>query len=127
MTGLSQPVSALRVKMINSLKDVSDASGDESFTGVGFTPKVVIAFSALSAATEHAMLGIADSDLANYLLYLNGSAWESTVTKFLNLWVSSGNYQEAIIKSMDSDGFTVTWTKTGTPTGASRLNFLCLS
>lgn len=39
---------------------------------------------------------------------------------------SSGNTYAGAVKSFDSDGFTITWTKSGSPTGTLNLYALCL-
>lgn len=38
-----------------------------------------------------------------------------------------GNYQQGVINSFDADGFTIGWTKVGTPTGTCAINALCVA
>lgn len=116
---------ALSSKIITATRAMTAASGDVSYTGVGFKPSVIIAL-----ATENAggsSIGFSDSALT-----VIGQVLEKTVGSFglsvlylIYVEVSAAN-QKAIVKSYDADGFTLTWTKTGSPTGTATLYFLCL-
>lgn len=48
-----------------------------------------------------------------------------TLISTLQIRYASGATQDAIVKSYDAGGFTLTWTKTGLPTGTGNLIFLC--
>jgi hypothetical protein len=48
---------------------------------------------------------------------------------FSAIWrtaLSGGNYQTCKVTSFDSDGFTVTWTKTGSPTGTATVTYTAI-
>lgn len=114
----------LASKVIAFTRDASAASGDVAYTGVGFVPTSIIAVAGIEG-TVPLCIGGADSAKAGKTVeqYYGG-----LVTKYdylIGLDVSSGNQQRAIVSTFDSDGFTLTWTKTGSPTGTINGFFLC--
>jgi hypothetical protein len=55
----------------------------------------------------------------------------SAIQNLLNTYIAFADptgtitdYQQATISSIDSDGFTLSWTKVGSPTGTLNLNIL---
>ena len=115
----------LTSKLISSSKNLADASGDTAYTGVGFTPTVIIAL-AWKTSTIFS-IGFADSAKAGGTIS-HGSLTVSTgSTNLIDCYSASNTAgQTAIVKSYDADGFTLTWTKVGSPTGNVTLYFLCL-
>ena len=112
----------LQTKLITSTRDLTAASGNVSYTGVGFTPTAIHNISYVTASLGS--LGYADSARADTGIKLNVTAtYESG---FIYLETTSNNYQTATIASYDSDGFTLTWTKVNSPTGTLQLSFLCM-
>jgi hypothetical protein len=100
------------------------ASGNVSYTGLGFTPSSCLASAAKSGNTT-AVFGASDSSLTSF----NTFAYGGTLTNgadFMTLFDSTvTNGQGAVMASYDTDGFTLTWTKTGSPTGTATLKFMC--
>lgn len=97
-------------------RDLSLASGSVSYTGVGFTPKTCTFISSLDG-TFRSSIGSDDGTNHKAVSLISSSA---------NIWTSDSivaydgvgaNYVVAHITSMDADGFTIAWTKTGSPTG----------
>jgi len=104
--------------------DVSTASGTQTITGLAFQPSLVIIFA-----------GITNTNTASW-------GWDNTSSRFcssnrgtvaqfafntdrsLSLTVSSGNQQVGSVTSFTSDGFVITWTKTGSPTGTATIGYL---
>ena len=114
---------ALTSKVITSTRVLSAASGDVAYTGVGFTPTVLLVWFQLSTGVALAGIGFSDSAKTNYCfntLLAGGSAY------LIVAGANDTNYQRAIVKTYDADGFTLTWTKTGSPTTTANLYFLCL-
>lgn len=105
--------------------DLSTASGDVSYTGIGFVPSVILCLVAdESGVNSFLSNGFAQNTTAycNAQGYDGGGRWG---VGLISLKIASGAYQDAIVKSLNADGFTLTWTKTGSPTGTARLIFLC--
>jgi hypothetical protein len=111
--------------------DLATATGDVSYTGVGFVPRVVLFMGSLAANGNVASWGIGKSSSIGYSVYSRTGASAGTygfsssgicITGF----VSAGNSNSSMIKTMDSDGFTLTWTKTGAPTGTISVMYLAI-
>lgn len=122
-----QIAGALTSKIITATRDASSASGDVAYTGVGFTPSSIHLLLVMSG-TVYGSNGVSDSNKTQQDVY-------SSAAGVLN--ISSGNIgtysnqsawaQNALVKSYDADGFTLTWSKVGTPTaGVMNLVFLCI-
>jgi hypothetical protein len=87
------------------------ASGNVSYTGVGFTPSAIIMMGGVGTVNEKCW---GFGTLANgQSLYTDASNANTTVAKLFN-FTRQTDKQEAVIASMDADGFTLTWTRTGT-------------
>ena len=96
------------------------ASGDVAYTGYGFTPTGLIIIGGV--AGRQLRCGAADSLLAEGAIgeYQNDETrWDNNVV--VNIGSLSTSRQSAIVKSYDADGFTLTWTKAGTPAGTANL------
>ena len=115
-----------------STRDMTAASGDVAYTGVGFTPTVIIAFARISATADISH-GFCDSALIQAYVF---SALTATYCEDADLYLiglsntnskPSQQGQQAKVKSFGADGFTLTWTKNATPgAGTANLYFLCL-
>lgn len=119
----------LSSKIIEITRDLAADSGDVAYTGVGFLPSAIIVFGGTGGNGFN--IGMADSAKTNRVLtkyadstnYVNAAG--SIGSNLIFYSVTSGNRQTAIVKSYDADGFTLTWTKTGSPTGIITLEVLC--
>lgn len=104
-------------------RDMTLASGSQSITGVGFKPKLITCTSSLGAGTVYASAdGISDG-IANSCMELYGAGGFYIQGFFLIMHTTPADYQSAIVASLDADGFTLTWTKSGTPTGTGTIIF----
>ena len=115
--------SRLSSKIITATRDLTAASGDVSYTGVGFTPTAIMIIAAIQNTTK-INVAMADSSktLTGLYAYANNGFFIDALVDFE---IDGLNKQTFIIKSYDADGFTLTWTKTGSPTGTASLKFLC--
>lgn len=114
---------AISSKVITATRDLTSASGDVSYTGVGFTPSSILVLVVIDT-TLHQSIGFADSAKTGACI----SEYDGTMTYAANLIRISNavsNFQYAIVKSYDADGFTLTWTKYTAPTGTAHLRFIC--
>ena len=121
--GLS--ASTARFKIIAATKDMAAATADVAYTGVGFKPAAVVAIAAINGTMQYS-IGILDASSTTAQI---GNAQASTNvsvdTSLLAVWAAGGGAQTGTLKSLDSDGFTMTWTKYLSPTGTVTLKFLC--
>jgi len=91
-------------------RDCHAASGDVSYTGVGFKPSAIIFISSVSA--NSISFGVwtpnYDGSWGMYGTTITGVT-DNTVIQHVN---SAGSaFNNAIVKSVDADGFTLTWTE----------------
>lgn len=116
----------LTVKTGSFTRALTTASGTQAITGVGFTPKAVI------------FLGVRDGGLLDTKGFDTGVAANCILqgydsNQFLGAAYSIYFYhgsgvdrQRALITSLDADGFTLTWTKDGSPTGTGTMLYLAI-
>lgn len=103
------------VTIIN--RDLGDASGDVSYTGIGFKPRLVRFTAMLDGSTLTGSIGADDGTNHNCVeIYVTGQLF---IQAAKSIYVETGTpaTQSAIVKSFDTDGFTLTWTKTGASAG----------
>lgn len=121
--GLS--ASTARFKVIAATKDMTAATADVAYTGVGFKPAGIVALAAINSSMQFSY-GIADAGLTTGNSYNTSASTNVAVDgSFLTLWGAGGGAQTGTLKSLDSDGFTMTWTKYLTPTGTVTIRFIC--
>jgi hypothetical protein len=104
-------------KVVAHTRDMTLASGDVSYTGAGFKPRSVIIFGIYTSSFS---IGLGDITTTNYFVELRGVNLASTnwgATALIDLCEDTAvtKYQRASLKSMDNDGCTLTWVKTGSP------------
>lgn len=109
-------------------RDMSAANGNVAYTGVGFKPVAIIALSQQAGDIDPTW-GFADSALTGNSIsgYGAGASYAGASGVLFRLFVASGaTYVDVNVVSYDSDGFTLSYTKSGSPTGTANLKFLCL-
>lgn len=117
---------ALSSKVISITRDMTAASGDVSYTGVGFTPTAMIGFGDIEGADSISIGAVASDKSDENLYFISAFAARDDNGAFIRLTVAGGAHQRAVVKTYDSDGFTLTWTKSGSPTGTAKVGILCL-
>lgn len=110
-------------KIITGSRDFAAASGDVAYTGVGFKPTSIMAFA--YGGTYMSSVGMVDSSGTEMCSSKNFDSTSDGTTALIYFTTAAGAYQTAIVKTYDNDGFTLTWAKTGSPTGTMQLRFLC--
>jgi hypothetical protein len=111
---------------LSSTRDMTAASGDVSYTGVGFRPRAIFAIAGVTTVLDSS-IGFCDYSLTELCVSYDYTAKAVMAAKIIQLTEAAGKAQDAIVKSLDDDGFTLTWTKTGTTSaGTATLYFLCL-
>lgn len=116
----------LGFKVGNFTRDTSTASGTQAVTGVGFQPRAVI-FLANQSGTKEMSVGVDDGTTKGCVYQqttagnfgVNANAIVADESSGVNNYIGS-------ISSLDSDGFTISWTKTGSPTGTLSVYYLAL-
>lgn len=115
----------LNSKIKTLTRDMTAASGNVAYTGVGFKPTAIIAFGGIDGG-ERLFWGMCDSTRTAYQMesYADNT-FQTQIAHLVNIATSAGNQQIADVASFDTDGFTLTWTKAGSPTGTGNITCLC--
>ena len=110
---------------ITNTYDISTASGTQTWTGVPFQPSLVIFFSVINSNAVGVSWGL-DNGSTSLSVYQNNTSYNTTVAKsFVLVLSTTTNSQNASITSFTSDGFVLTWTKAGSPTGTAFIRAAC--
>lgn len=119
-------------KLVSSTRTGSTASGTQAVTGVGFTPRAIIliagfASSIASGGAGKGSVGLDDLTTHGGLISTSaiGAGNMAVLGASIGYVESAANYNTAVVSSLDADGFTLTWTKTGSPTDLITFYALC--
>lgn len=119
----------LQSKVITFTRDLTAATGNVAYTGVGFKPTCLIMLAFVNATATHAV-GFGASDGSSAIMDFYGNSLVTGGTSgIMQIQLADGSaakYQFGQILSFDSDGFTLSWTKNGLPTGLATVMVLCL-
>lgn len=107
-------------------RDISVASGTQAITGLGFQPSSVIFFANIP---DTATMSVGLDDGTNHYKVTNehgatATLWYSGSADSITLILTGANYYTGLISALGADGFTVTWTKTGSPTGTANIYYM---
>lgn len=115
-----------RFKFGSTTHDIS-VNGAQAVTGLGFTPTGVILLSLINLDSPMSIgWGIPASQMVvadKHESDANTWEWSDGNVIFMNL---ASTYTLATLTSLDADGFTITWTKNGSPTGTAKIFYLAL-
>ncbi len=109
-------------------RDMTAASGNVSYTGVGFKPKAILLLSSIHGTAGAISWGFDDATtrLCKYDDAATTAGTYQGTTFSIFVQTAVGASQKATVNSFDSDGFTLAWTKTGSPTGTLSFYYLAL-
>ena len=104
-------------------RDVAAATGNVSYTGVGFKPSAIIFFVNITA-TVKASFGFNKIGVALVIALQGDSTWGQWAGYSIFILTDGSNWHAGVIASFDADGFTITWTKTGAKTGTANIYYM---
>lgn len=110
-------------KLMSLTRLISLADGLQAVTGVGFRPRQVQIVAAIQGGGYYASVVTFDVDGGGGVV-TSGST--SAVGEAGAVGTTNGNYATFDLDSIDADGFTLAWVKTGSPVGLASLYALCL-
>ena len=115
------PGAALQVKVGILTREMDAVSGNVAYTGIGFTPKLILFDYGVDGTAEiYTGMGFDDGTNARATSI---SATDGTkvfqTNKSIGALEDGSKSQVAEIASFDSDGFTLTWAKGGAPASAT--------
>ena len=106
-------------KILSFTRDMTAASGNSTYTGFGFTPSSLLIL-AVSSSAGSGSVGSANANMAMTVNTNSTTASLNYTDKCIYLfYVSITDRQTALLASYNADGFTLTWTKVGSPTGTA--------
>lgn len=113
----------LRTKIITGTRAYNAANGDVSYSGVGFKPDFLIAIHQNDSAVGGGW-SISDENLAAFTASVGvGAGWQHG-DYFLYGYSAGALY--SVIKSLDADGFTLTWTTASAAATVMHFAVLCI-
>jgi hypothetical protein len=116
-----------KTKIITATRTMNAASGNVSYTGVGFKPTKITAQANITG-TFSASNGVCNGTQMQAQYTFTSSVYNDITSNYVVFiyGVTGGvDYQVASIVSMDADGFTLAWTKAGTDTATINISFFC--
>ncbi len=124
--GATAPEWAAGNKLVSFTHVLDWATQDQAITGVGFKPSSIIAIG-YSSINYSLSVGICDVFLTQACVSQFADAFVGGDTANILQFRNTGDVVYIKIKSYDaSDGFTITWTRSGNPLGGSGYaHFLC--
>lgn len=105
-------------------REMDASSGDVSYTASNFTPIAVFFFACAAGGMSN---GSSDGTRHTCNTAYTGNNYANDLSHCISLVqdVGATKSQSAIVKTFDSGGFTLTWTRTGTTAGATAsINFI---
>ena len=113
-----------KIKVGSFSKTMTDANGATAYTGVGFKPSYIEFTGAIGgiASVSH---GASDGS-NHYCSYKDNADATLDVVTTANpilIFHSASNTQRVTAVTFQSDGFTLTWSKDGTPTGTATIGY----
>jgi len=108
----------------SATRSTASGSGTVAYTGVGFKPSLIVVFMAGGLGASDICWGFSDGTRNQSIFSLAGGV--SDATNLMWDYQGPGINQVANLSSFDSDGFTLSWTKNGAPTGTIVFKYLCI-
>lgn len=104
--------------------------GAQAITGVGFQPAAVIAIATVPNVGSRASWGFALASGAGASLTDNnavtGASYQFNSDALIAIQTGSGVAATAALTSVGADGFTITWSKSGSPTGTASIAYMAI-
>lgn len=117
-------ITRLVSKVIAISRDLTAATADVSYTGIGFVPtSMQVVYSVDGTVLMGSGFSDSNKDAYSVEQYYGGLAYVNPF--FITADPSAGNLHKAVVKSYDADGFTLTWTKVNSPTGTLLARIIC--
>jgi len=115
-----------RFKSITFTRNVAAAGADVAYTGIGFRPQGCLFFAMNDTIGNVTSFGGMDSAPNSGFVGMEpGGVMQQGSAAIAIYGASGGQNQMAWFKSYDADGFTLTWTKYGSPIGTAYIKAFC--
>ncbi len=114
-----------RIKQGTFIRDTTTGSGNQGVTGVGFKPKAVVFISTINATSSWSV-GLDDGSSSGSIVSIAESSPDQVNPVpgvSIYAFSTAGTYA-GTITTLDSDGFTIAWTKASTQSGTIIVYYL---
>jgi hypothetical protein len=122
--GATAPEWASGFKIGTFTRDLTTASGDVAVTGVGFKPSAILIFAVGTASYGFCVGGFIAGTSGGQGICIYEADKMTSVMRIYGPTVD--HYNTLSLTSVDTDGFTLYFTKTTTPTGTGYIQYLAL-
>ena len=111
-------------------RDVSTASGTQAITGVGFEPDFIIFFSGITSSSAQSWSMAGQSGNTKMVIWDNhvvsADTYQTRTDYAVGILTGVSDNYLGNVSTWDADGFTMTWTKAGSPTGTAIIGYLAI-
>jgi hypothetical protein len=107
----------IQIKSGTFTRNLETASGNVGYTGVGFQPTILLIAGAKTAAAGQVSIGwtFGTTEFCIDSRYgQTAGSWGANNGLIIEILLDGSNFQLAAVDSLDSDGFTLAWTRGGT-------------
>lgn len=117
---------ALKVKVATTTRDIS-LTTNQAITGIGFTPKAVYLMMTIGGgSTSASSWGFTDGT-TSASKHQDETGKMRVSAELGVIWITSTTINAfCTLSSFDADGFTLAWSKNGSPTGTATMDFICI-
>jgi len=108
-------------------KAMTEASGTVAYTGTGFLPTHIFIQGGVTGSKAAFSVGMDDGTIKRVFTNNSENAAGDFIfrtTDSIDITTASGARQLALVDSFDSNGFTLDWTKVGSPTGTANFTYM---
>ena len=110
------------IKLGSFTRDMTAVGGAVAYTGVGFKPSAILFFGNIGG-TYAQTIGI-DNGTTKFCVYYSAADTTANTVSYSIAAYPSGAGQLGLISAIGADGFTITWTKDGSPTGTLQIFYI---
>lgn len=111
-------------KVMTFSRALTLAAGIQVITGVGFKPNLVLFQTGVGGGGSWSSVGQSDGSIQTCLEFSGtGAFFQNTFAGIQR--ADASNYQAFNTSSFDADGFTLTWSKVGSPTITAQVSAIC--
>ena len=117
---------ATQYKVGGFTRDLTLAAGTQAVTGVGFAPKAIFFMASVGGVPGRTSWGISDGTTSRVLFDHHPTYANSFNLSTVPIYLTEVNGVDSYgaLSSFDSDGFTISWTKIGSPTGTATIFYM---
>lgn len=100
-------------------RDMTATTAAVEYTGIGFTPKALVFFATKQGAAINSFTSWGMDDGTNHMCILLETTTNISTAISIAVYESGTQAQTAVVSATSSNSFTLTWTKSGTPSAGT--------